>query len=157
MSRVITGKGVKPIAPFQHKYKTFYLYGVVEPLTGDHFFFSFSHLDMLCFQVFIDQVSDTFSDTFPVILLDRGTFHRAQGLEIPQNMYFIFQPAANPELNPIERVWQYLKDRRALKNFASLDELFNAMSTILQGITQEMFQSIPGFDYFITAVKGVFI
>lgn len=155
--RIITGKGVKPIAPFQHTYKTLYLYGVVEPLTGDHFFFSFSHLDTICFQAFIDQVAATFSDTFNILLLDRGTFHRAKALEIPQNMYFIFQPAANPELNPIERVWQYLKERLAVKNFASLDELFNAVSRILQGITHEILQSLTGFDYFTTAVNGVFI
>lgn len=157
MRRIITAKGVKSIAPFQHKYKTFYLYGVVEPLTGEHFFFTFSHLDSLCFQAFIDQVAETFSDTFNIFLLDRGTFHRAKDLEIPQNMYFIFQPAANPELNPIERIWQYIKDRFALKNFTSLDELFNAVSTILKGVTQETFQSLAGFDYFTHAVNGVFI
>jgi hypothetical protein len=157
MRRIITGKGVKPIAPFQHTYKTLYLYGVVEPLSGDQFFFTFSHLDSVCFQAFIDQVSETFADTFNIMLLDRGTFHRAQDLEIPQNLYFIFQPAANPELNPIERVWQYIKERLALKNFTSLDELFNAVSTILKGITQETFQSLTGFDYFTTAVNGVFI
>ena len=99
----------------------------------------------------------TFSDRFNILLLDRGTFHRAKALKLPPNMAFIFQPAASPELNPIERVWEYLKERLAVKNFASLDDLFNAMSAILQGMTQEILQSLTGFDYFITAVKGVFI
>jgi hypothetical protein len=155
--RLITGKGVKPIASFQHTYKTLYLYGVVEPLTGEHFFFVFSHLDTVCFQAFIDQVAATFADTFNIMLLDRGTFHRAKALVLPPNMYLIFQPAATPELNPIERVWEYIKDRLAGKNFASLDELFHAASTILKGITQEILQSLTGCDYFTTAVKGVFI
>jgi hypothetical protein len=157
MRRMITGKGVKPIAPCQPKDKTCYLYGVVEPLTGDHDVFVFSHLDSICFQAFLDQVSATFSDTFNIMLLDRGTFHRAKALEIPQNMSFIFQPAATPELNPIERVWQYFKDRLALKNFATLDELFDAVSSILKGITHETLRSLTGFDYFTIAVNGVFI
>ena len=155
--RIITSKGVTPIALFQHTYKTLYLYGAVEPLTGEHLFFTFSHLDSICFQAFINQLADTFPDTFNIVLLDRGTFHRAKDLELPPNMYCIFQPAATPEVNPIERVWLYLKDRIALKNFAALDELFNAISTILKSITHETLQSLTGFDYFITAVNSVII
>jgi transposase len=154
---MITGKGVKPIAAFQQKYHTLYLYGAVEPQTGDQFFFSFSHLDSICFQVFIDQFCERFPDTFNSVLLDRGSFHRAKDLVLPRNMHLIFQPAATPEVNPIERVWQYIKDRLALKNFDALDELFNAVSTILKDITQEILQSLTGFDYFITAVKSMFI
>jgi hypothetical protein len=154
--RIITRRGVKPIAPFQQKYKTLYLYGVVEPQTGDQFFFTFSHLDSVCFQVFIDLVAERFDDTFNIVLLDRGTFHRAQALVLPQNMYFIFQPAATPEVNPIERVWQYIKDRIALENFASLDDLFNAVRAVLHDFTKETLQSLTGFDYFITAVNSVF-
>lgn len=155
--RLITHKGIKPVAAFQHTYKTFYLYGAVEPQTGEHFFFSFSHLDSLCFQVFLDQFAERFNESFNIFLLDRGSFHRAKDLVIPENMYFIFQPAANPELNPIERVWQYVKERLALENFDSLDALFDAVSTILKHVTQETFQSLTKFDYFISAVKHVFI
>lgn len=157
LRRIITGKGVKPIAPFQHKYQTLYLYGVVEPATGDHVFFSFSHVDTICFQAFLDQVAAMFSHTFNIILLDQGTFHLAIELEIPENVALIFQPAATPELNPIERVWEYIKDRMAFKNFASLDDLFVAMSTILDGLTRNTLQSLTGFDYFLSAVNGVFI
>ena len=155
--RVITARGVKPIVPFQHRYQTFYLYGIVEPLKGDHFFFTFSHLDACCFQAFLDLLAETFAESFNILLLDRGTFHRAQELELPRNVSLIFQPTASPELNPIERVWHYLKDRLALKNFTSLDELFDAVSAILNGITHETFRSLTGFDYFTKAVNGVFI
>jgi len=155
--RIITSKGIKPIAAFQHKYKTLYLYGAVEPQTGDHFFFSFSHLDSICFQVFLEQFSERFKESFNIVLLDRGSFHRAKDLEIPANVYFIFQPAANPELNPIERVWQYVKEQLALENFDSLDALFHAASTVLHDLTQETLQSLTGFEYFISAVKEIFI
>jgi hypothetical protein len=156
MRRIITRQGVKPIAPFQHKYQTWYLYGIVEPQTGDQFFFTFSHLDAICFQAFLDLIAARFNDTFNIVLLDRGTFHRAQDLVIPQNVSLIFQPPATPEVNPIERVWQYIKDRIALKTFASLDDLFHAVCTVLHDLTQETLQSLTGFDYFITAVNSVF-
>jgi hypothetical protein len=154
--RMITQRGIKPIVPFQQKYQTWYLSGVVEPHTGDQFFFTFSHLDSTCFQVFLDLVAERFAHTFKLILLDRGTFHRAQNLVMPQNRSFILQPAATPEVNPIERVWQYLKDRIALKTFASLDDLFNAVCRVLHDFTHATLQSLTGFDYFLTAVNSVF-
>jgi len=50
--RVITLIGVKPIAPVQWSRDNFY--GAVEPTSGAHFFYEFSHLDTACFQRFID-------------------------------------------------------------------------------------------------------
>lgn len=81
----------------------------------------------------------------------------ARNLEIPQKRWCIFQPAATPEVNPIERVWQYLTDRIAVKHFAALDDWFHAVSAILTGLLRETRQSLAGFDDFITAVKGAFI
>ncbi|NMQ21137.1 hypothetical protein E4P82_19220 [Candidatus Competibacter phosphatis] len=36
-------------------------------------------------------------------------FHKAKQLEIPENVVLLFQPTYSPDVNPIERVWQYLK------------------------------------------------
>jgi len=36
--RRLTLKGIKPIGRMQWQYKTFYLYGVVEPQSGESFF-----------------------------------------------------------------------------------------------------------------------
>jgi hypothetical protein len=36
--RRLTLKGIKPVGKMQWQYKTFYLYGVVEPKTGESFF-----------------------------------------------------------------------------------------------------------------------
>lgn len=41
--RLITQKGVKPVGIMQWKRENFYLYGLVEPLTGEYFIWEFSH------------------------------------------------------------------------------------------------------------------
>lgn len=156
MRRVITQKGVKPVAKYQQKYKSFYLYGAVEPKTGDNFFFYFSHLDSVCFQIFIDKLSETFKDSFNIFLLDQGSFHTTPELIIPNNIYFIFQPPANPEVNPIERLWQYIKDRLALENYESIIKSQDAVSNILNNITLETFSSVTNFEYFQKALNGAF-
>ena len=43
--RVITARGVKPIVSVQWPREAFWLYGVVEPLTGWHFCQEYPHLD----------------------------------------------------------------------------------------------------------------
>jgi hypothetical protein len=43
--RTITLRGVKPNGTIGWQRQNFYLYGVVEPMTGDSFFWEFSHLD----------------------------------------------------------------------------------------------------------------
>lgn len=46
--KLITLKGIKPIGLTQWKRDNFYLYGVVEPLTGQSFILEFTHLDTMC-------------------------------------------------------------------------------------------------------------
>lgn len=43
--RKITLRGVKPYGKVQWQFKATYIYGVIEPKTGEHFFYEFSHLN----------------------------------------------------------------------------------------------------------------
>lgn len=58
--RKITARGVKPIGTAQLKFQATYLYGIVEPRTGEHFFFEFTHINTDCFQVFLNERVTTF-------------------------------------------------------------------------------------------------
>ncbi len=49
--RVITARGVKPIAQVQWQQDNFWIYGVVEPLNGWHFEQEYSHLIAFCLQM----------------------------------------------------------------------------------------------------------
>jgi hypothetical protein len=49
--RKITAKGVKPKVQWQ--FKATYLYGVVEPATGEHFFYEFTHFNTDCFHAIV--------------------------------------------------------------------------------------------------------
>jgi ABC-type multidrug transport system fused ATPase/permease subunit len=55
--RLITALGIKPIGLSQWQRDNFYLYGVVETLSGYSFFYEFSHLDGDCFQKFLELLS----------------------------------------------------------------------------------------------------
>lgn len=151
--RVLTALGIKPIGPIQWNYQSFYLYGAVEPLTGDSFFLEFSHLDADCFQIFLEQLSQAYPHSLNVIQLDNGRFHSAKKLQIPNNIVLLFQPPYSPDVNPIERVWQSMKDQLRWINLKSLEELRGEVDKIIQSITPSQLASLTSFDFILTALK----
>lgn len=148
--RKITLKGIKPKGYLQWKRENFYLYGVVEPLTGRSYFYEFSHLDHQCFQLFINQVSQVFSDSLNFIQIDNAPAHK--NIDWPENIIPVFQPAYSPELNPIERFWEYLKSKLSWKNFSNIEQLREKISLILQTISQEEIASMVGWKYLTEAI-----
>jgi hypothetical protein len=142
--RKITARGVKPKGKVQWQFKATYLYGVVEPATGEHFFYEFTHLNTDCFQVFLNLVSEQYQDSILIIQLDQAGCHRAKRLQIPDNIILLFQPSHAPETNPIERVWQHLKQGLRWKLPQSLEELQALVTQRLQEMTQEVIASLTG-------------
>ena len=151
--RVLTALGIQPIGPIQWNYQSFYLYGAVEPLTGDSFFLEFSHLEADCFQIFLEQFSQAYPHSLNVIQLDNGRFHSAKKLQIPNNVVLLFQPPYSPDVNPIERVWQSMKDQLRWLNLKSLEELRGEVNKIIQSITPSQLASLTSFDFILTALK----
>jgi hypothetical protein len=44
-----------------------------------------------------------------VVLMDRAGWHMTEKLKVPKNLTIILLPSRAPELNPVENVWQYLR------------------------------------------------
>jgi len=63
-------------------------------------------------QAFLDAFATTIGDDEHVALvLDRAGWHGAKTLGVPQSITLVPLPPYSPELNPVERVWLYLKQR----------------------------------------------
>ena len=45
-----------------------------------------------------------------VVLLDRAGWHQSHGLVIPDNITLLLLPAKASELNPVETIWQFLRE-----------------------------------------------
>lgn len=152
--RKITLCGVKPKGQVQWQRQAFYLYGAVEPATGESHFLEFSHLDSLCFQLFLDQFAAAFPEHLHLIQMDQGSFHHASTLVLPDNVIPIFQPPHSPELNPIERLWQDIKKRLCWENCHNLDELRQKLKEQLDVITPEVIASLCGWDFITSALSS---
>src|SRR4051794_25186462 len=44
-----------------------------------------------------------------VLLLDRAGWHTTGRVVVPKNITLVFLPSRAPELNPVENIWQYLR------------------------------------------------
>jgi transposase len=153
LRRRITACGVQPIAPITHTFDYFYLYGAVEPTTGASFFLELPGLNTALFQLWLDHFAQAFPDSFNLLVLDNGAFHKAHALQWPAHVVPVFLPPYCPELNPIERLWRDLKDQLADRVAKTLDELSEAVGTLIQRYSPATLQSLTGFAYFVQAVE----
>ena len=61
-----------------------------------------------------------------ILLLDQAGWHRSTGLLIPANITLLPLPAKCPELNPVENVWQFMRDNwLSNRIFKSYDDILD--------------------------------
>ncbi len=149
----ITRVGVKPKQILQGHYSYYYIYGLVNPIKGKSFFYEFSHFDSNCLGLFLEKFSQEYRDEIHLIQLDNAPCHTAKKLIIPENVVLLFQPTYCPELNPIERVWQDIKQQ--LKNvfFTSLDDVKCKVSNILNDLSEDIIHSLTAWQYVLDALS----
>src|ERR1700756_4551207 len=68
----------------------------------------YADADMM--QLHLDEISRNVAEgAHAVLILDRAGWHTTGKLDVPDNITPIFLPSRAPELNPVENVWQYLR------------------------------------------------
>lgn len=155
IGRLITASGVKPIGQWQWLFKAFWLYGAVEPETGVSFFLQFSHVDTECYQRFLNEFSKAYPQSLNILQVDNGRFHKGKGLVVPENIILLFQPPYCPELNPIERLWEYLKVDLKWTLFKTLAQLQTKVDQLLDQLTPEVTASVTGYPFILDALSAL--
>ena len=76
--------------------------------------------------------------------------HDSQALAIPDNMTLLALPPYSPELNPVERIWHYLRSHWLANSvFRSLADIMDACET-----AWNRFAGDPGLVHSLCAVAG---
>jgi len=153
---MITAKGIKPVAPFLHRFDNLYLFGAFSPITGDSFLLEMPHCNSQTFQAFIDQMSNQSPKEFKILILDNGAFHHAKSKQLPNNIAFIFLPPYSPELNPAEKMWRYFKDRVSMIAYHSLESLQEKLSEVINATTPHIVKSICGNKFYKNIYQHAF-
>ncbi len=64
-----------------------------------------------------------------VLILDQAGWHTTGKLNIPSNITLLSLPPRSPELNPVENIWQFMRDNwLSNRIFKSEDEIVSICS-----------------------------
>ena len=75
----------------------------------------------------IFRTSVVSADAHAVVILDGASWHKSHGLVAPSNITLLALPPYSPELNPVERVWHYLRSHWLANSvFTSLADIMDA-------------------------------
>ena len=148
LRRMLTAKGVKPVAPFLHRFDNLYLFGAFSPITGCSHLLEMPYCNAATFQCFLDYIAAQHAAEFKILILDNGAFHHAKKLVIPQNIALLFLPPYSPELNPAEKMWRYFKDRVSMIAYNDIEMLQNQLSDISNKLKPENIKSICGNKFY---------
>ena len=90
-----------------------------------------------------------------MLLLDNRRWHTAQALRIPEHIMLLLQEPYAPELNPAERVWEYLKTALAWRCFANLEDLQAEIVRLVADYDHATLHSLTAYPYIIDAINPV--
>ena len=147
LGKILTTVGVKPIGKSQHRFENYYLYCLANPATGVSLFMETPCCNSDFFEAFIKELAESQPDSNHLIALDNAGFHKAKKLKIPPNILLYFQPPYCPELNPVERIWEFLKGSLAGKLPSTLSELKKMAEKEIKDLTKKRIQSLTQYPY----------
>lgn len=110
-----------------------YAYAAVDVLSGELDSLILPQINTPCMQLFIDEVAQRHADKRIVMVLDGASWHRSHDLRLPDNLRLLSLPPYAPELNPVEHVWDELREK-CFHNlvFDSLDALEDHLEQALR-------------------------
>ena len=126
LTRVGAERGSRPRAVRQTEYKWGYIFGAVDPLTGQSSALIAPTVNTDLMSHHLRMIAQEAGDDVHVVLvLDGAGWHKAKNLRVPESMTLHFLPPYSPELMPMERVWQWMRQHdlsnRIFENEVAID------------------------------------
>jgi hypothetical protein len=144
---------MRPPGPVDRRYKSLYLFAAARPGTNEAFALALPRADAGTMGVFLDHFSRRLApDVHAVLMLDQAGWHDERALCVPANVTLLPQPSASPELNPVERIWLYLRERylshRMLDDYDAILEAACRAWNRLRNETGRL-QTLTAFPYLV--------
>ena len=110
-------------------------------------------------QEFLDRFAATMADDeHGVMVLDQAGWHGSAALVVPDNITLVPLPPYSPELNPIERVWLYLKERfLSHRLHADYDAIADAAARAWNRLTAEVgrITSLCSYPWILKGIPAI--
>lgn len=116
---------IRPRVPCHHIREYRYLYGAVSPLDGELFTLVMPYTNTECMNIFLRELSDRYKQEYILLLVDNAAWHRSKTLIVPENIRLEPLLPYTPELNPIEQIWDEVRE----KGFRN--EIFDTLNLVV--------------------------
>lgn len=126
LRRVWARKGSRVRAVVRPRYQWMYLYGFVEPTSGETSWLLMPTVNTQVFSLVLAafaQEQGVGPHKQILLVLDQAGWHKSGALVVPEGLHLLFLPSHSPELQPAERLWPLSNEPLANRVFSSLDEL----------------------------------
>ena len=113
LTRVWARRGTRPRAPRDRRYAWAYLFGAVCPERAIGAALVLPYADAAATGLHLAEIGRHVAPgAHAVVVLDGAGWHAAGGLAVPENLTLLPLPRYSPELNPVENVWEYLRQNK---------------------------------------------
>src|ERR1700755_2616670 len=118
-------RGTRPSAPRDQRTASTYIFGAVCPKEGKGAALIMPACNTEAMNLHLAEIAATVAPAAHAILLvDQAGWHLSTRLLVPANITIIVLPPKCPELNPVENVWQFMRDKwLSNRIFKSYDDL----------------------------------
>jgi hypothetical protein len=146
-------QGVRPVVSSLKIREYVYAFGAVDPINGDSCFIAAGGCNTAWNNAFLDVLSKRFPNDYMLLCVDQATWHKSKTLLIPNNIELFFIPPATPEMNPIEQIWEELKEKHFDNRFfSSLKKVIDQLCLCFNNLDKSTVKSITGRDWIVSTI-----
>ena len=131
-------RGSRPRQPQDQRYENAYLFGAICAERGTGAALTLPCCDTQAMNLHLQEIAQAVAPgAHALVVLDRAPWHRASTLQVPKNITLALLPPRSPELNPVENVWQFLRQtwlsNRVFDTYEDVvDACCNAWNNLIQ-------------------------
>ena len=110
-ARCLAPKGIRPVLRNGVVREYTYAFSDISPADGVMESLILPWVNAETMGLFLATVSERHPEEFILMVLDGGGWHIAGDLVVPPNMRLLFLPPYSPELNPVEHLWDHVREK----------------------------------------------
>lgn len=153
LSRCWSEIGARAIVCKQIVRQYTYAYASVCPETGESHSLVISGSDTEIMNYYLEDLSKFYSHYRIILCVDNAAWHKSSGLKIPDNIVFLYLPPYSPELNPVEHLWDYIREQKGFNN-RTMNSMCEIIDTLVDALKQiknekEIIKSMCNFNWLL--------
>jgi transposase len=104
-------RGTRPVAPRDQRTASAYIFGAICPQEGKGAALILPRCNTEAMTLHLAEIAAAVAPgAHAVLLLDQAGWHLSDELVVPANITLLPLPPKCPELNPVENIWQFMRD-----------------------------------------------